>query len=159
MIVTLDPDEVAMAQILGLFRYNVNRAAGVPISRFDPSNQDIDFLGLLAEFAFCKMHNVFPDLTCHPRSKGWDCIVKGKTIDVKASRLPNANLICPRNKNLGDADIYVLAYVREPIVEFVGWCYEVELIREENIRDIGNGGPAYFMARHELHSFEKGEEK
>ena len=51
-----------------------------------------------------------------------------------------------------DIDVYILAYVNDNIVCFIGWAYKSELIKNENIKDLGHG-KGYFLSRNELNSF------
>jgi hypothetical protein len=48
--------------------------------------------------------------------------------------------------------VYVLAYVNGQTVEFVGWAKKEELIKEENIKDLGHG-KGYFLCRKKLKPF------
>jgi hypothetical protein len=51
-----------------------------------------------------------------------------------------------------DVDIYILAYVENNVVEFIGWVNKDQLINENNIKDLGHG-KGYFLSKNKLNKF------
>lgn len=106
MIVTITPAEEAIAHTLAVMRNAANR--GGQISDKQMGGQDaieIDRIGLVAEIAFGKRFNFYPDLTIVPRAGSADFIDrKGRKIDVKATKYKNGRLVVHRDKTLEDAD-------------------------------------------------------
>lgn len=151
--VTLDLGEMAVAQMLASMRFAVNRANSIPYSKVGPqSSQQTEMDGIVAEIAFCKWKNVCPDMTIRPRAGGADCVVDGKTIDVKATRRQDGRLISVTNKAAANADIYVLAIVNDNTVSFAGWAFSRDLMKPENVIDLGHG-PTYALDQSSLRPF------
>lgn len=163
MIVRLEPGEVAAAHSLAALRQTVNVALGIRDKFATDDPHRLHVLGALAEFAWAKRHDQYPDLTIDPRAGTPDFITAGKRVDVKAierrgfrERLPRGELWLMANtkKRLGEVDIYVLALIEsENVVDFVGYAHEAELIDEARIRDVGHGRNCYVMLARELHTF------
>lgn len=152
--ITLEPSELVICQLLGGFRTIVNRAANVPIGKVgDHDNMEGDIQGMIAELAFSKMFNTFPDLGLSPRSGSADGVYKGKSYDIKSTTHKNGRLIATTKVN-PDVDLYVLAIVDGATVAFPGWAFKSEFIREDNITDIGYG-PTYVLERDKLRPFTK----
>lgn len=151
--IELDASEMAVVQMLAAMRHGMNRGQSVVNSRVGPqSDYQTDLDGLIAEFAFCRWKNVWPDMSIAPRSGGADCVVDGKTIDVKATRRAEGRLLAVTTKNVQQADIYVLAIVRDNSVTFAGWAFANELIKPENIINLGHG-PTYALDQSRLRVF------
>lgn len=73
MIVELTPSEILVCQCIGRMRSLIARSANVKdqkIGEQDGSNADVQ--GFMAEYAFAKQFNVFPDLGLTPRSGSCD---------------------------------------------------------------------------------------
>lgn len=149
--VTLDRGERAVARLIADARYTNNRSSGVENQRIGPqSDEETDLSGIGAELAFCKLTNVYPDLTVEPRGGGWDCLSqKFSRIDVKTTTYPNGKLLARRTKTVNDADIYVLMVGEFPTYRWVGWVLSNELIKDENLIDLGHG-PTYALDQHRL---------
>lgn len=151
--VTLDVGEMTVAQMLASMRFAVNRANGVQNARVGPQSfYQMEMDGIVAELAFCKWRNVCPDMTIVPRSGGADCVVDGKTIDVKATRRQDGKLLCVTGKAVPNAEIYVLAIVNDNAVSFPGWAFADELMKPENITNLGHG-PTYALDQSQLRQF------
>ena len=83
--------------------------------------------------------NVFPDLGRSPRSGSPDGVMtSGTRYDVKASKLKEARLLSTLKVN-PDVDVYVLCIVEGSTLDFKGWAFKKDLIREENITALGHG--------------------
>lgn len=143
----MDPGEMAIAQTLAALRMSVNEAAGVKdrarSKRITPHAMSL--IGVVAEFAFCKLAGGYPDLTIRPRSGGHDVIVNGKRWDIKGTDDKNRwSIVTTIEKKLEDADYYALAIVTGNVVEFRGWAPAAEVISEHTVKDIGYG-PSYVL--------------
>lgn len=151
-VIQITDSEILMLNVLGGMRSLVARCAGVTDAKMgsqDGLNADVD--GLMAEYAFCKWKNVFPDLAPSPRSGSADCVYKGLRIDIKSTRYLSGKLLATLKDN-PDVDIYVLAIVKDREIDFVGWASKEELCREENIKDLGHGR-GYCLEQEKLRKF------
>lgn len=137
--IQLTEAEMATVQILSNIRTIVARLNNVRDAKMANANGvDIDFDGLIGEYAFCKKYNLFLDITASPRSGTYDCLYNGKRVDIKTTRHKNGRLLCTMKKN-DDVDVYVLAIIDGYNVYFPGWAYKDELRKDENIIDLGYG--------------------
>ena len=100
---------------------------------------DLDFIGAVAEVAFGKWKNIFPDLSINPRKGSFDALVSGKRVDIKATRRENGRLLATTGKEQNAADLYVLAVVDGATVDFVGYATATELLSDETLIDLGHG--------------------
>jgi hypothetical protein len=139
MTVSLDPSEVMICNLVGRMRSIIARGCGVRDAKIGPQDgAEADVIGVMAEFAFAKKYNVFPDLGLSPRSGGRDGTVAGKRYDIKATKHKNGRLLCTTKKN-NDVDIYVLAIVDGANIVFPGYATSQELCNENNLIDLGHG--------------------
>jgi len=139
MRVRLGPDEVTVCQMIGRMRSLIARNSGVKDAKV--GNQDgaeADVSGVIAEYAFSKLFNTFPDLGLSPRSGSADGQLNGKGYDVKSTTYKTGRLLSTLKVN-PDVDFYVLGIVDKDEVNFVGWADKKDLIREENIVNLGHG--------------------
>lgn len=156
--VTLAGSEVTIAREVARMRdeANVNvvdRRADAGVLADGPH-----WWGVVGELAFAKWWNVWPDLTCYPRAGTPDFVVEGLTWDVKATPVPNGELICPTSAK-ADAQMYALAIVRQTgrhayAIRFPGWATRAELIGEHRI-STRFPKPCYAIPQAELHSWEE----
>lgn len=156
MLVKMTPSECAIAQMLALMRNATARNNGVTdkqMGKQDPIEIDRD--GMLAEMAFGKAFNLYPDLSVFPRKGGADLIGRtGKKIDVKATRYKNGRLAIHIDKSVDEVDIYVLAIVEGNDVDLVGYIDSASAIRQENVRSLGYGN-GYIVEQDSLIKFKK----
>lgn len=153
MKVVLEAGEMSVAQMLASMRNAINRASKVGNNRVGPqSDYQTDLDGIVAEIAFAKKMNCFPDISIAPRAGGYDVIVKQKKIDVKATRYPTGKLLAVASKNKNDSDIYVLAIVNDNTVTFPGWASAESLLSESNLTDLGYG-KTYALSQDKLNKF------
>lgn len=138
LTITLTDAEVATAKMIANLRSIVARANNVVDVRKTGNPLDMDELGMIAEFAFCKRWNVFLDPTPKIRSGGYDCILNKQRIDVKGTDLKNGRLVKTLKEN-EDVDCYALGIVDGNTVTFPGWAFSAELCQPKNIRDLGHG--------------------
>lgn len=153
MKIVLDHDEIAVCQIIGRMRSLIARSSGVKDAKI--GNQDgaeADVIGIMAEYAFAKKFNVFPDLGLSPRSGSADGVIKNKKYDIKSTTYKLGRLLCTI-KNNPDVDFYVLAIVSGNEVDFVGWEYKENLRKEENLINLGHGF-GYALSQDKLKKFE-----
>ena len=154
MTISLSEQEVATINILAALRSLTARNSNVKdLKRSDLSGSEIDSDGLIAEYAFCKHKNVFPDLIPSPRSGSCDAIVNGLRIDIKSTRYSNGRLLVTLKDN-PDVDIYVLAIIDKNNVTFAGWEYKKNVCIPENIRNLGKGD-GYVVDQDKLRKIDK----
>jgi len=153
MKIKLDKHELDLCEYIGKQRSNIARSNNVFDAKIGTQDGvDADIQGFKAEFAFAKYINVFPDFGLSPRSGSYDGVTpKGFRYDIKSTKHKNGNLLSTLKVN-NDIDVYILAYVDEDLVEFIGWAYKCDLIKEENIKDLGHG-KGYFLSRELLTKF------
>ena len=138
MQIHLNDLELKLIKQLSIYREQITKG----ISNFtnhkvdDTPNLIMINNGLCAEFAFCKLMNIYPDLSLqnyghidceHP---DWG------TIDVKSTKLPDGKLLVGIWKKKYP-DAYVLMIDRSPIFDFVGWIESEKMIHDANIETIG----------------------
>lgn len=141
--VTLSDAEILVCRTLGAMRSIVARAANVKDAKIgDQSGADGDVDGMIGEYAFCKLFNVFPDIVPAPRSGSYDAIMVSKKrkvrVDVKTTRYKNGRLLATKKGN-SDVDVYVLATLIGNEVTFVGWAKRDVLCVDANLTDLGHG--------------------
>jgi hypothetical protein len=157
LIVKLSDSELAVATMVALARRSSARGGNVhdaQVGKQDPFDIDLD--GMLAEMAFAKQFNYYPEFTVGPRSGGADFVGRlGQTIDVKATRHKNGRLLATTKKNLDPCDVYVLAIVlsnRE--IDLVGYANKEDLFIEKNLINLGHG-TGYGMSQETLRKFKE----
>jgi len=152
MKIQLDPDEITVCQMIGRMRSLIARSSGVKDAKI--GNQDgseADVLGMMAEYAFAKLFNVFPDLGLTPRSGSEDGTYKGYRYDIKSTKYKKGRLLATTKVN-NDVDIYILAIVDGSEISFPGWAFKKELIKDENLADLGHG-KGYCLEQSQLRVF------
>jgi hypothetical protein len=153
MWVELNTTEQSLAKLLAKSRYEANRNSGVWNARIGPqSDETTDLEGIGAELAFCRIANVYPDLTIdsHPEE---DALTHcGRRVDVKGTRYERGHLLAVLGKAGKAADIYVLVVGTFPRYRIAGMAYAEEVFKDENIKDFGYG-PTYAVPQRNLHRF------
>ena len=150
--ITLSPDEIAIAHLIGRNRSLIARSANVKdVKMGDQDGAEADVLGFMGEYAFAKHFNVFPDLGLVPRSGSADGILKGYKYDIKTTKYINGRLLSTIKDN-DDVDMYVLVVVDEPIVKIIGYAFKEELRKESNLIDLGHG-KGYGLNQEQLREF------
>jgi hypothetical protein len=141
-----------IAQIAAL-RTKSARAANVRDMKMGPqSGIQIDFDGVMTEYAFCKHENIFPDIVAGARSGSYDCFWRGAKTDIKSTRYKTGMLLGTMKKN-PDVEVYILSIIhKDETIEFVGWATQDELYRDENIKDLGRG-KSYALPQSKLNKF------
>jgi len=152
MKITLQPDEVTVCQMIGRMRSLIARSSGVKDAKMgDQDGAEADVIGMMAEYAFAKQFNVFPDLGLSPRSGSADGIIKGKRYDIKATTYKTGRLLCTVKDN-PDVDVYILAIVSGNEIDIAGWEYKENLRKDENLIDLGHG-KGYALTQDKLQKF------
>lgn len=149
--VILTNGEMMTCRLIGNMRTMSNRNFKVndmQMGKQDP--WDTDEWGVVGEYAFCKMHNIFFDFSISPRSGSFDCTYKGVRIDIKTTILPRGQLVARAKKN-PDVDVFALAILTGNVVSFPGFCKASDLYDEANLTDLKNGKePAYVVPQERL---------
>lgn len=153
MTVIIDDFELELCQFIGKKRSEIARSNNVKDAKIGSHNGvEADIQGFIAEYAFAKCFNLFPDFGLSPRSGSFDGVTKkGNRYDIKSTKHENGNLLSTLKVN-PDIDLYILAHVKNKSVHFVGWATKEELIQEANIKDLGHG-KGYFLSRDKLRKF------
>jgi hypothetical protein len=156
MIVNMTPSESAIALTLAVMRNTTarqNNVADKQMGKQDPIQIDRD--GILAEMAFGKQFNLYPDLSVYPRKGGADLIThNGMKIDVKATRYKSGRLLIHIDKPVEEVDIYVLGIVDGDDVDLVGYIKSAEAIQPQNLNDLGHGS-GYVIEQSDLKKFKE----
>jgi len=152
----MTPSESAIALTLAVMRNTTARVNGVTdkqMGKQDPIQIDRD--GILAEMAFGKQFNLYPDLSGYPRKGGADLIThQGLKIDIKATRYKSGRLLIHIDKDVEEVDIYVLGVVDGDSVDFVGYIKSKEAIQTQNLKDLGHGS-GYVIEQTNLKKFKE----
>jgi len=152
MKIKLEPDEITVCQMLGRMRSLIARNSGVKDAKIGQQDgAEADVLGVMAEYAFSKRFNTFPDLGLTPRSGSADGVLNGKRYDIKSTTYRTGRLLSTMKVN-PDVDIYVLGIVENNEIDFVGWASKEDLIKEENIVNLGHG-KGYALTQDKLNVF------
>ena len=85
--VKLNEAEQRLVTYIAKKRFVTKRQAGYPVSKIGPQSfEDTDREGFAGEVAYCKMMNIYPDLTIGTDVPDFDCILpSGERIDVKTT--------------------------------------------------------------------------
>ena len=154
MEIEIQETEIAVLKILGNLRTLQNRSNNINDTQRDKRNKsDVELDGLIGEYAFCKINNIFMDIDVCVRSGSYDCMYKGYRLDIKTTRHTNGRLIAYPKKN-PDVDIYVLCIIDGNKVSFPGYAKTEELFKEENIVNLGYGD-TYAINQENLRTFKK----
>jgi len=152
----MTPSESAIALTLAVMRNTTARQNNVADKQMGKQNPiEIDRDGILAEMAFGKQFNLYPDLSVYPRKGGADLIThKGMKIDVKATRYKSGRLLIHIDKPVEEVDIYVLGIVDGDDVDLVGYIKSAEAIQPQNLNDLGHGS-GYVIEQSDLKKFKE----
>lgn len=142
-----------------------NRSSGVPDKKMGgQSGQETDLCGVGAEFAFCKLFNLFPDLSIEPRSAAVgtdaekDSNLFGWLIDIKGTNLVNGRLLSrPMDAKYEthaartSTNLFALMTGPYPTFTFRGFFSKEDLLQPRRVGNLGHG-PTYIAAQHELYN-------
>lgn len=163
--VTLHGFEQAICESIAESRYENNRQSGVTDKKMGgQSVTETDLYGIAAEFAFCKLFNLFPDFSIEPRSAagGTDVEKDSKLfiwrVDVKGTKYPFGRLVArPMDSNYtshaarSTTDLFALMTGPYPTFTFRGFFSKEDLLQQARIGDLGHG-PTYIAQQHELYN-------
>lgn len=157
--VKLSKIEQSICKVLAQKRHDNNRKNNVNNSKIgNQSDFETDLEGIAAEFAFCKIHNIFPDLSIHVRSsksgtdKKGDCFYYGYSVDVKTTKYKTGKLLAVPWKSDNGPDIYALMVGSFPHYEFKGFMLSDDLLIPERIGNLGYG-ETYIAEQKDLLNF------
>lgn len=134
--------ECKIADYIAKHRMNANVEAGIKDRQY--GNQDpfqIEYDGVLSEIGVAKKFNVYPDFTVGVRKGGYDLLIRNMRVDVKSSRYPFERFTpCVSiTKKVDACDLYMFTLIDKNQVTIVGYIYSSDLIKPENIGDLGHG--------------------
>ena len=156
-IITLTDIEVRIVKHVAKRRRDDNIKQKTNNARI--SNQDdlkINVEGFAGEMAFCKLFNVYPDLTSECRTSSEDsgeAVINNKQIDIKTTKYDDGLLLAPIWSNNKKVDIYALMTGTIPTYCFRGFILKEDLIVKHMKRDLGYGD-TYGAAQNQLVEFE-----
>jgi hypothetical protein len=143
MQITLNKGEQITAKIIAKLRQKEDWQYGLKDQRVTNKLDSFTICleGVGAEIAFCKLFNLYPDLSTTPHSGGADCLSHyGELIDVKSTQnSENPYLNVKITKKLEDADLYVLLIGKFPTYSIAGQLSSLEVIDLKNKIDYGYG--------------------
>lgn len=155
MKIKLNKAEQFLARYLAKSRYENARSKGKPNMKMGgQSNELTDLEGIAGEMVVCRAMNLYPDtdidLVDLPK---YDLLThKNNKVDVKTTKYRNGRLLATKKKKIEDCDIYVLVVGEFPSYDIVGWAKADELLRKENLIDLGHG-EGYALEQKHLRSF------
>ncbi len=156
MKLLLNESDQELAKKYGEARRLENRKNGVVDKKRTTkmTKEEMDLYGIATEIAVGRYLGLQPDLSIHSRHGGHDLISEnGVKIDVKYTSSDRGDLLLMPNKTLKDADVYIVCTGTFPVFEVAGWAKAVDVIKKENITDLGHG-PAYKYPKRKLLSLE-----
>ncbi len=150
--ITLNDAEQRLARYVARARQeHDNQSEHITERKIGPQSQfETNLNGMGAEIAFCRLMNVYPslDVVDNPAADPQgDCVVLGRTVDVKATRYKNGQLLAVLWKE--KKDVYGLMTGTFPTYEFRGLADGDDLLSADNIVDLGHG-PTYALAQEAL---------
>jgi hypothetical protein len=157
--ITLNEIEQKICQGIANKRYENNRNKGVQDRKIGKqSNAETDLEGIASEMSFCKIFNVFPDLSVEVRSVTADAgdavLHSGQSVDVKATKYPTGKLIAvPWKEKNSKVSLYALMVGQFPTYTFKGFMRKEELLRAERLGSLGYD-ECFIAKQHELRTLE-----
>lgn len=132
--VVLKPSEYAMAAYLSSVRQFANEQCGIQDKQMGANDGlKIAIDGYVAELAVCRHFNVMPDVSFDPRRGGWDCVIQGKKVDIKSTKLNRYDVFIPERKKFNDVDRYIWCWVDFRTVFIIGWFKAEDIFKAENL--------------------------
>jgi len=153
-MIVLNEIEQRLATFLAKKRHENARNKGISNGRMGPqSDWETDLEGIAAEIAFCKAHNVYPDLQLEVLETADAFTLDMGAVDVKSTKYRNGMLLAVMGKTDSPPDSYALMIGEFPRYRFVGWARAGELLRDENIKNLGHGD-GYALPQEKLRAAE-----
>ena len=154
IVITLLDSEQRIAHFLAREREANARKDDVTDRKVGPQDKrttDLDGIG--AELAFCKLHNIYPDLGTSTYGDYDAVLHTGERVDVKATRYPYGHLITIYTKahkpKEHRPELYALMVGEFPTWRYAGLMTESEFLRLKRLKDFGYG-PTYAAKQQEL---------
>jgi hypothetical protein len=149
----LNPIEQKLVKHMAEQRQFMNRKQGAVNKKkntsMTPMQTEIE--GIAAEFAYCRILNLYPDIQVDTRRLEDATLPDGRIVDVKTTR-PHAKykprLMVEASKKKG-VNIYALMVGRFPEYRYAGYA-EAVMIRSRPIVEVIPGFFAHVMEEHEL---------
>ena len=155
--ITLTGPELMMCRHLGNVRTLCSRSLHVKDAQMGKqSSWESDEWGVVGEYAFCKLHNIFFDPAPKPYGDESDFIYHGQRFDMKTTILPHGQLIATMKKH-EKVDFFALAILTGNTVTFPGHCKASKLYNDTNIKDLGHGN-GYVVHQSQLTEWKDDEE-
>lgn len=151
MVITLSPAEMKIAAYVFKSKQQYSKSNNHKDNIVKNVNQ-IRLDGFVAEFAFAKKFNYWPDMNPMMNPDGIDFTLRnGQTVDIKTTRRSAGRLITYPDKKSRACDIYILTVlVTDDTVKFVGYATKEELFADSSLVDLGYG-PTYAVDQKNLH--------
>jgi len=137
--ITLSDSELMTCRVIGNMRSLCARGNQVNDAIMnDGFGMVMDEVGVIGEYAFCKLQNIFFDPSVSPRSGSYDCVFMGFRFDIKTTTRQDGRLLATKKRN-PDVDAFALAIVNGNEVSFPGFYLAKDLYVESNLKDLGHG--------------------
>lgn len=147
--ITLNEDEQRCVRFLAQRTFEECRKRGALATVYglaDPIKREVESLG--AEFAYCKLFNLWPP-TVADRPEFFDARLRnGDTVDVKHTDRPRGRLLVKVKNRKNLPVYYALMIGKFPTYSFVQHCLASEVLVEERI-DRTLNHPAYSVEQGE----------
>jgi hypothetical protein len=156
--VYLSKIEQDICLLLAKMRYDNNRLEEIKNSKIgNQSNEETDIEGIGAEWAFCKLFNVFLDFSIYTRTsqedKGDALLPCGKSVDVKTTKYATGKLLAVPWKSR-HIDLFALMVGVFPSYTFKGFMRAGELLTPKRLGSLGYG-KTYIAEQKELKELEE----
>lgn len=140
MKVTLNYQEQVVIKEIALARHLTNIDRGSKSYKMGNGDDlQINLDGTAGEFAFCKLKNIYPDMSIE-QPMPFDCVIdKHGFIDVKTTNKPHGMLLVGVWKTRSIPAYYALMVGEMPTYELKGFFPGPEVFKPENIVNLGYG--------------------
>jgi hypothetical protein len=149
--VKLSDTEKKLAEDIATWREQTSRQVGITDRKIGPqSNRDTDLMGAAGELGFCRMSNVYPNVSADSRPDFDVTIYSGVTVDIKTTTYPHGKLLVALSKKNSRVDLFALMTGEFPgPYVFRGFMSREELCTAEHVKNLGSGD-CYAAEQHEL---------
>lgn len=134
---TLSVQEQIIVEGIALARHSINLEKKRNNMKVGNGNDlKINVEGIAGEFAFCKIHNIYPDMSVdYPLP--FDCKIGDYTIDVKTTPHKNGHLAVPIYKSTYKVPTYFALMIGSmPTYEFKGFFRGDQMFYDYNIKTL-----------------------
>jgi hypothetical protein len=153
MKIKLNEIEDELVKQVAKARTAISRKDGVPNQKISEADDfEVEYVGMAGEVAVAKAMNVFPDLSIHSRSGGYDLMsAQGNRVEVKTTRYHSGKLVARLKASAKDSDYYVLVTGNPPNMTLRGHVRTEDFLREVNIGKLSDDAPeAYILPQEAL---------